>query len=283
MPDDITNPEIPETPKLQEIEPDPHGPLTSLSYNLCSHGMMAGSGSSANRKIEWKKNGDIEYSYYASGSGKSFNRVYKAKPEIAQKIRDYVEEHKLAAIPKMNIETPAVFDCFTSATIAMSFDDSSIGGESYSSCTIQCGASGMTFKTIEDEIYNLLEECEQTGECIRNEMYETANPPVGMMGLGLCSVDNPVQVSTAGKTPAASSGEWKCKCGAVNTGKFCAECGSPRPAGWICSCGHENKGKFCENCGNPKAVSEEDGTWVCPACSTAGNRGNFCAGCGKAK
>ena len=51
-------------------------------------------------------------------------------------------------------------------------------------------------------------------------------------------------------TPAA---EWKCACGAVNTGKFCAECGAPKPAGeWTCSCGSVNKGKFCANCGSPR-------------------------------
>ena len=47
--------------------------------------------------------------------------------------------------------------------------------------------------------------------------------------------------------------EWTCACGAVNTGKFCSECGSPRPAGpWTCSCGTVNTGKFCQECGKPR-------------------------------
>lgn len=48
-----------------------------------------------------------------------------------------------------------------------------------------------------------------------------------------------------------SAGSWKCSCGAITTGKFCPECGSPRPAGdeWTCTCGSSNKGKFCQNCG----------------------------------
>ena len=47
---------------------------------------------------------------------------------------------------------------------------------------------------------------------------------------------------------------WKCACGAVNTGKFCAECGQPKPASdeWTCSCGTVNKGKFCTECGAKK-------------------------------
>ena len=56
-----------------------------------------------------------------------------------------------------------------------------------------------------------------------------------------------------GAPKPAPAGEWKCSCGAVNTGKFCGECGKPRPADeWTCSCGSVNKGKFCANCGNPR-------------------------------
>lgn len=48
---------------------------------------------------------------------------------------------------------------------------------------------------------------------------------------------------------------WKCSCGVTANGKFCPECGSPKPQeanGWTCSCGEINKGKFCQNCGVKK-------------------------------
>lgn len=48
---------------------------------------------------------------------------------------------------------------------------------------------------------------------------------------------------------------WTCGCGHTdNRGKFCMECGSPKPAGagWTCSCGTVNQGKFCTNCGARK-------------------------------
>lgn len=46
---------------------------------------------------------------------------------------------------------------------------------------------------------------------------------------------------------------WVCSCGNVNKGKFCFECGNPRPSGpWVCSCGTVNKGKFCSECGRPR-------------------------------
>ena len=78
--------------------------------------------------------------------------------------------------------------------------------------------------------------------------------------------------------PAASAG-WTCACGhAGNTGKFCAECGQPKPAPageWKCACGAVNTGKFCAECGQPKPASDE---WTC-ACGTL-NKGKFCANCG---
>ncbi len=55
-------------------------------------------------------------------------------------------------------------------------------------------------------------------------------------------------VPTAPAAPAA--GAWTCACGAVNTGKFCSECGAKKPSDeWTCACGAVNKGKFCPECG----------------------------------
>ncbi|MGN0335335.1 MAG: SPFH domain-containing protein [Lachnospiraceae bacterium] len=54
--------------------------------------------------------------------------------------------------------------------------------------------------------------------------------------------------------PKAAVNGWVCGCGAVNSGKFCSECGKPAPsAEWICECGTVNSGKFCSECGKPRA------------------------------
>ena len=92
------------------------------------------------------------------------------------------------------------------------------------------------------------------------------------------------QAAKAAKMQAGSG--WKCpKCGTEgNKGKFCGECGAPKPAeGWKCpKCGTEgNKGKFCGECGSPKPV--EDETWTCPKCGHEGNKGKFCGECGSPK
>lgn len=61
-------------------------------------------------------------------------------------------------------------------------------------------------------------------------------------------------------TPAVTADGWTCSCGAVNKGKFCSECGQPKPAGapvFKCDkCGWEpanpaNPPKFCPECGDP--------------------------------
>ena len=54
--------------------------------------------------------------------------------------------------------------------------------------------------------------------------------------------------------PQQAAPGWTCSCGAVNSGNFCSNCGSPKPsAEWICSCGTKNNGKFCSNCGSPRS------------------------------
>mgnify|MGYP005853106879 CR=1 FL=1 len=88
------------------------------------------------------------------------------------------------------------------------------------------------------------------------------------------------QAQQAPQATAPAAECWRCACGAENTGKFCVECGKPRPAaGWKCSrCGAMNEGKFCAECGSPKPA---DDSWTC-ACGAV-NHGKFCAECGKPK
>ena len=113
---------------------------------------------------------------------------------------------------------------------------------------------------------------------------------MGFMGMNMAQAAggfNAAQLYQMNQQPAAPApaaqapaNGWTCKCGTVNTGKFCTECGSTQ--GWTCKCGAVNKGKFCPECGAKKPEAEPQ--YACDKCGwepeDPKNPPKFCPECG---
>ena len=87
----------------------------------------------------------------------------------------------------------------------------------------------------------------------------TAGAMNGFMGMNFAQNAGGANIQdlyAAGQTQQSTpQNGWTCpKCGTSNTGKFCSNCGTEKPAGeWFCpQCGTKNTGNFCSNCGTKK-------------------------------
>lgn len=124
-------------------------------------------------------------------------------------------------------------------------------------------------------------------DAMRTAAANPAGAAMGFMGMGMASgmggmnaaqlfgqasqaQQAPAQASQAQQAPAQTQ-----PAGAA--GGVAAGTGTAAGAAWTCSCGAQNTGKFCGNCGSPKP--EAAGHWFCTNCGTQ-NTGNFCSGCG---
>ena len=124
-------------------------------------------------------------------------------------------------------------------------------------------------------------------EAMKNAASNSGGAMAGFLGMNMAQQAggmNAAQLFQMGAqqpAPAAAPANgWTCKCGTVNTGKFCTECGASQ--GWVCACGAVNKGKFCSECGAKKPANEPQ--YRCDKCGwepeDPKNPPKFCPECG---
>ena len=93
------------------------------------------------------------------------------------------------------------------------------------------------------------------GGYMQNPQYVQHNPQQGM-NQQQPQQQAPRQEAPQQAAPQQADGSWTCGCGAVNAGKFCSECGTPKP--------EAPKKRFCGNCG----AQLTEGQKFCPECGT---------------
>lgn len=130
-------------------------------------------------------------------------------------------------------------------------------------------------------------------EAMKNAAGNPNGAMMGFMGMNMASGgmniqglydQGAAQKQAQQEQSADGADSWTCSCGQVNNGKFCIECGKPKPQAdesWTCSCGTVNKGKFCMECGKPRPQKLH---YRCDKCGwepeDPANPPKFCPECG---
>ena len=132
-------------------------------------------------------------------------------------------------------------------------------------------------------------------EAMKGAASNSAGAMTGFLGMGMATQAGGVDAGSlfamnaeqqqAQQAHEATENTWKCACGVGNSGRFCMDCGQPRPeapTGWICACGTVNQGRFCMECGQPRPEAT-----AAPVCANCGWQGEgaaprFCPECGTA-
>lgn len=156
------------------------------------------------------------------------------------------------------------------------------------------GMAAATLTAAQAEAMKLAAANESTGPMMAFAGMNMANAAGGMNAQALFQMNAQAQAAQQAQAAAAPQMQapsqapvlgWTCSCGkADNRGKFCAECGTPKPAeaGWTCSCGAVNQGKFCPECGAKKPAGAP--MYKCDKCGwepeDPTNPPKFCPECG---
>ena len=247
-------------PNLKEARliKEEHGPVTAVETHHFSSGMMYNSNVTTKQKISKipGKDGTVLVELYRkAGNLPEQTDSQEVASDIFTKIQEISDKenipgwHYAQRDPSIPVDRSMMpMDYYASSSLTIIYDDSLLTGCPGIRRTIGETACEMGGAEVDKTICELIRECvTKSGAHIEvstvNPYIAAANnagepvpqpmPMNGFMGMGMMQgFANPVpapDVSTKGST-LNSDGTWDCKCGSKGmTGKFCSECGYPRP------------------------------------------------------
>ena len=225
-----------DTTQIKKLPKEEHGELISVSYSSSTNGMMFNSNTLNSLSLErMSDHAQLTVKNKASGGGTDVS-VYKAELSLFDKLREIIERENVAAWSALRyVELFQMTDYSSSENLTLVFDDRSVGGNSRVWKSIDCKAVDQQGRRdVIIELRSIL-SAEGRGELISQSSGHVPNMgfmgvtgggsvPMGMMGIGM--------MTAMMANSADASGTWLCpSCGEnKNKGKFCMECGSPRPS-----------------------------------------------------
>lgn len=199
--------------------------ISRIQLSSSSSGMMMGSNKSNSIEVIREKDGKtVLVRTVIEGSLREVS-TWNLTPEMAEEIRLTAERIDMASWGDLKFEEDPRFICTdysSSARGSIILDYSDLGGKPYEIVNfdqraVTAAGKGEDLKAMED-LLNSIAAPDTRVSVEKSETNNTSAPMMnGFMGMGM------------GMMAASSKDGWTCKCGTLNTGKFCCECGLPRP------------------------------------------------------
>lgn len=197
--------------------------ISRIQLSSSSSGMMMGSNKSDSIEVIWEKDGKTVLVRTVIEGYLREVSTWNLTPEMAEEIRLTAERIDMASWGDLKYEEDPRFICTdysSSARGSIILDYSDLGGKPYEIVNfdqraVTAAGKGEDLKAMEDLLSSIADPDTRVS-VEKSETNSTSAPMMnGFMGMAMMA--------------ASSDGGWTCKCGTLNTGKFCCECGMPRP------------------------------------------------------